>query len=247
LTSDHPPLREPLLGSRRWRDRLASVEAAAVAGIICAAGWSIGLRGLLATPAAGATDAEIARFYGNSGVGLDAVVLLQVIVFATIAFIWFVGVVRSRLGEREPRLVGTVFLGGAILLAGLTFVGSAALAAPSVLVEAGGTPDPGAAAISRALAVTVLSVFAPRVATLVMFSTAALARRARALPRWLIVVTYVVGVAEFVNVTISAPTVYVFPAWIALVSVVLLVRPRPKGQGVRRGPSDDAGAMASPR
>lgn len=60
-----------------------------------------------------------------------------------------------------------------------------------------------------------LSVFAPRMATLVLFSTAALARRTGALPRWLIVVTYIVGVAEFVNVTISAPTVYVFPARIA--------------------------------
>lgn len=114
------------------------------------------------------------------------------------------------------------------ILAGLMLVGAAVLAAPAVLVEAGGTPDPGAASISRALAVTVLSVFTPRVATLVMFSTAALARGTRALPRWLIVLTYVVGIVEFVNVTISTPAVYVFPAWIALVSVVLLVRPRPQ-------------------
>lgn len=211
---------------RRWRRRLASVEAAAIAGIICAVGWSVGLRGLLGTPPIDASDAEITRYYADAD-GLAAVVLLQVIVLATIAFVWFVGVVRSRLGEQEPRLVGTVFLGGAILLAGLVFAGSAALAAPSIVTEAGGTPDPGAATMARALAVALLSVFAPRVATLVMFSTAALARRAGALPRWLIVVTYVVGVAEFVNVTISAPAVYVFPAWIALVSIVLLLRPRP--------------------
>jgi len=228
LTAERLPAGEPLPVSRRWRGRLASVESAAIAGIICAAGWSIGLSVLLKSPVAGASDAEIRRFYGGPDVGRDAVLALQVIIFATIAFIWFVGVVRSRLGEQEPKLVGTVFLGGAIILAGLTLVGAAVLAAPSVLVEAGGTPDPGAAAISRALAVTVLSVFTPRVATLVMFSTAALARRARALPRWLIVLTYVVGLAEFVNVTISTPTVYVFPAWIALVSVVLLVRPRPQ-------------------
>jgi hypothetical protein len=226
--AERPPAGASLPVSRRWRARLASVEAAAIAGIICAAGWSIGLGVLLKGPAAGASDAEIVRFYSGADVGRDAVFALQVIVFATIAFIWFVGVVRSRLGAQEPRLVGTVFLGGAILVAGLMFVGAAALAAPSVLVEAGGTPDPGAVSMSRALAVTVLSVFAPRVATLVMFSTAALARRTRALPRWLIVLTYVVGIVEFVNVTISTPAVYVFPAWIALVSVVLLVRPRPQ-------------------
>ena len=226
--AERPPPGASLPVSRRWRTRLASVEAAAIAGIICAVGWSVGLGVLLRSPAAGASDAEIRGFYSGADVGRDAVVALNLIVFATIAFIWFVGVVRSRLGEQEPKLVGTVFLGGAILMAGLVFVGAAALAAPSVLVEAGGTPDPGAASISRALAVTVLTVFAPRVATLVMLSTAALARRTRALPGWLIVLTYFVGLVEFVNVTISTPVVYVFPAWIALVSVVLLVRPRPQ-------------------
>ena len=70
----------------------------------------------------------------------------------------------------------------------------------------------------------VLRVFAPRIATLVMFSTAVLARKSHALPGWLVVVTYVVGVVEFVNVTISQPTLYLFPAWIALVSVVLFAR-----------------------
>jgi len=57
-----------------------------------------------------------------------------------------------------------------------------------------------------------------------VFSTAALARKTHALPGWLIAVTYVVGVVEFVNVTIAQPTLYLFPAWIALGSVVLLAR-----------------------
>ena len=226
MTALPAPAGAPLPEPRPRRARLASIEAAAIAGIICAVGWSIGLHGLLAAPEIDASSAAVTRYYREVD-GREALVFLQLIVIATIAFIWFVGVVRSRLGEQESRLIGTAFLGGAILLAGLMFAGSAALAAPLVGVEAGGTPDPGAASMSRALAVTLLTVFAPRVATLVMFSTAALARRAGSLPRWLIVVTYLVGVAEFVNVTISTPAVYVFPAWIALVSVVLLVRPRP--------------------
>ena len=152
-------------------------------------------------------------------------VLLQLIVIGTIAFLWFIGVVRSRLGEGEPKLFGTVFQGGAILMAGVVLAGTAALAAPAVLVEAGGRlPDPGAASLNRALAVTLLSVFAPRVATLVIFSTAALGRATGALPRWLVWLSYAVGVFEFVNVTVPTTTVYVFPAWIALVSIVLLIR-----------------------
>jgi len=233
---DVPAAGDPLFRSPRWRVRLASVEAAAIAGIVCAAGWSVGLRGLLSAPAVDATDAQIIRYYGDPDAGFNALVLLQVLVVATIAFLWFVGVVRSRLGDAEPKLFGTVFLGGGILVAGVLLAGSAALAAPSVLVEAGGKiPDPGAASMSRALAVTLLSVFAPRVATLVMFSTAALGRATRALPRWLVWLTYVVGVVEFVNVTIARPTIYVFPAWIALVSVVLLVRRPPRGFALSSG------------
>jgi len=57
-----------------------------------------------------------------------------------------------------------------------------------------------------------------------MLSTAALGRVTHALPRWLVILTYVVAIVEFLNVTINEPTVLLFPAWIALVSLVLLVR-----------------------
>jgi len=63
------------------------------------------------------------------------------------------------------------------------FADTAALAPPAVLVEAGGKiPSPGEASITRALAVTILSVFTPRIATLVMFATASLGRKTRARP-----------------------------------------------------------------
>jgi len=212
----------PVSGWRRWA---TSIEVAAIAGIVCAVAWSVGLRGLLARPGLDASRKEFARFYSDHADGGHAGLLLALMVIGTVAYLWFVGVVRSRLGGRESRLVGTVFLGASVLLTGLMLVAASALAAPSILVEVGRqAPDPGAAALFRALATVELSVFATRIATLVMFSTASLALRTGAFPRWLVVVTYVVGVAEFVNVTLAEPTLYVFPAWIALVSLVLLVR-----------------------
>lgn len=216
------PARPPSPG---WWRRATSLEVAAVAGIVCAIAWSLSLRGLLARPGLDATHAEITRFYADHADGGDIGLLLALMVIGTVAYLWFVGVVRSRLGARESRLVGTVFLGGSILLTGLVLVAASALAAPSILLDVSGqAPDPGAAAMLRALAAVLLSVFAPRVATLVMFSTASLGRRTGALPRWLVVVTYLVGTVEFVSITLAEPTLYVFPAWIALVSLVMLVR-----------------------
>jgi len=221
----YPEVPVPLVRSRRWRERLASVEAAAIAGLVCAVGWSVGVRGLLVTPPIDASPQQITAFYTDPDTGHHALLFLQFIVVATLAFLWFVGVVRGRLGDAEPKLFGTAFLGGAVLLAGVVLIGTAALAAPSVLVEVGGRiPDPGAVGLSRALAVILLSVVAPRVATLVVFSTATLGRSTGALPAWLVWLSYAIGVVELINVTVAAPTIYLFPAWIALVSIVLLIR-----------------------
>jgi hypothetical protein len=239
MTAPRDDPSDPLFATTRVRRRVASIEAAAIAGIICAVGWSLSLRGLLATPGIGAGPDEIDRYYADPTHSTYVLVWLQILVLSTIAFLWFVGVVRGRIGDREPKLFGTVFLGAGILLAGLLFLGATLLAAPAVLVAVGGTaPDPGSVALLRAAAAVVLSVFLPRVATLVMFSTASLGRATGSLPRWLVLVTFVIGLVELVIVTVSTPTVFVVPAWIALVSVVLLVRRPAHAFELDEGPTE---------
>jgi hypothetical protein len=132
--------------SSRWR-RLRSIEGAAVAGIVAAAGWVVALRGLLDIPDSDATNAEILSHYEDLAGSSRPLVYLQVLVVATIAFLWFGGVIRHRIGAQEPMLFGTVFLDSAILLAGLLFVGLAVAATPAVLVgETDRAVDPDAAA-----------------------------------------------------------------------------------------------------
>jgi uncharacterized membrane protein len=235
----NPPAGDPLFAPNKLRSRMASIEAAAIAGLICAVGWSLSLRGLLSAPGIGATDGEIARYYADPTNATTVLAWLQVLVLSTIAFLWFVGVLRGRIGDREPKLFGTVFLGASILLAAMLFLAAALLAAPAVLVAVGGkAPDPGSTSLLRSAAAVVLSVFLPRVATLVMFSTAGLGRATGGLPRWLVLVTYGVGLFEFVNVTVATPTVFVVPAWIALVSIVLLVRPPARAFALDEPPSE---------
>ncbi len=50
---------------------------------------------------------------------------LHLVPFAAIAFLWFIGVVRDRLGEREDRFFATVFLGSGLLFVGMLFVATA--------------------------------------------------------------------------------------------------------------------------
>lgn len=45
--------------------------------------------------------------------------------FAGIAFLWFLGVVRDRLGELEDRFFSTVFFGSGLLFTAMTFISAA--------------------------------------------------------------------------------------------------------------------------
>src|SRR5207248_2003264 len=52
-------------------------------------------------------------------------IALNLIPFAGIAFLWFVGAVRDRIGEREDRFFATVFFGSGLLFVAMLFVGAA--------------------------------------------------------------------------------------------------------------------------
>jgi len=57
----------------------------------------------------------------NSG---TAAVALHLIPFAGVAFLWFIGVLRDRLGSMEDRFFATVFIGSALLFLSMIFVAS---------------------------------------------------------------------------------------------------------------------------
>ena len=56
-------------------------------------------------------------------------IALNLIPFAGIAFLWFVGVLRDRIGERVDRFFATVLLGSGLLFVAMLFVGAAVAAA----------------------------------------------------------------------------------------------------------------------
>ena len=103
------------------RSTLKSPRAAAVAGIIFSVlygGSTILIRS--------AVPADPASEFSLDARRLDSISLaLNLIPYAGIAFLWFVGVIRDRLGDNEDRLFSTVFLGSGLLFLAMTFVGAA--------------------------------------------------------------------------------------------------------------------------
>jgi|OpeIllAssembly_1097287.scaffolds.fasta_scaffold21042_3 MFS superfamily sulfate permease-like transporter len=112
------------------RRRLRTPRAAAVAGILFAVLFSASMlliRLVLPEELAGPNAADWLE--KNTSLITLALTLVP---FAGIAFLWFMGVVRSHLGELEDQLFSTVMFGSALLFLGMIFV-SAALAVLTLL------------------------------------------------------------------------------------------------------------------
>jgi hypothetical protein len=82
--------------------------------------------------------------------------------FAGIAFLWFIGVVRDRLGAHEDRFFATVFFGSGILFLAMFFAAAAVAGATIVAYHA--APDQviesGALVFGRAIIAQIKNVFA---------------------------------------------------------------------------------------
>ncbi|ORA50683.1 hypothetical protein BST22_15915 [Mycolicibacterium chubuense] len=153
-----------------------------------------------------------------------AVVLMP---FSGIAFLWFIGVLRDGLGRLEDQFFTTVFLGSGLLFLAMIFastaVGAGLLASKQFVAEAGARTE--VAAFGQGLLVALANTYALRMAAVFMMSLATIWLRTRLMPRWLVVVTYLVAVAVLVASDVSPWTTVAFPVWVLLVSLLLLFTP----------------------
>jgi hypothetical protein len=114
---------------------------------------------------------------------------LTLVPFAGIAFLWFVGVVRSCLGSMEDQFFSTVFFGSGLLFLAMMFV-SAAIAGgilSSYAIEADTLIKSGVVTFGRAVMYTITNVYSVRMAGVLMISLATIWMRTRVMPRmWLV-------------------------------------------------------------
>lgn len=204
------------------RDKLKTPRAAAIAGILFAVllGASLVLI-RLAIPA----DPREGGAWLTERAGSVALAL-NLVPFAGIAFLWFMGVLRDRIGDREDRFFATVFLGSGLLFLGLLFV-AAALAGGMLLTFASIPLDAQQRALfaySRATMYEIANVYAMKMAGVFMISTATIAARTGVMPRWLVVLSYAVALFFLLSVGFVPWAILLFPAWVLLVSVYILVQ-----------------------
>jgi hypothetical protein len=150
---------------------------------------------------------------------------LGLVPFAGIAFLWFVGVVRDRIGEAEDRFFGTVFLGSALLFVGMLFV-TAALAA-GLVASAGDNASifrsSDAWEVGRRATYQLMTVYAMRMAAVFTLATTTILYRVGLARRWLVVTGYVTGVVLLLTVAYATWVELLFPVWVLVLSVYVLV------------------------
>lgn len=150
-------------------------------------------------------------------------VALALVPFAGIAFLWFIGVIRTRLGDREDRLFATVFLGSGLLFVAQLFTASALLGSVLTLRQRGVPVTADAMLLLQALTLQVMGSFGTRMAAVFTLSVTSLGLRTAAVPRWLGVLGAVVALLLLATPPLSAWTQLAFPLWVFVLSVHLLV------------------------
>ncbi|MGI9623523.1 MAG: hypothetical protein ACR2PK_11855 [Acidimicrobiales bacterium] len=204
---------------------LRSVEAAAVAGLAYSALTLVAGALLTRAPEPNEGDDAVADWYLQESNQRSVLVAVNLLTVGVIAFVWFVAVIRRRVGMKENRFFGTVFLGSALLVSAAWLIGGMLLAAPALSAYLFNVaPDASDAALTRAGASTMLSIVAARLEAVFVVSTTTVGRLSDAFPRWLIVLGYVLGLTLLLVPVPNSALTWLFPGWVAVTSAVLLVR-----------------------
>jgi len=202
------------------RSRLITPRAAAIAGILFSVLLITSLTLIRISVPANPLDAG--DWLADRWKMVD--LALNLLPFAGIAFLWFIGVVRDRLGEHEDRFFATVFLGSGLLFLAMLFA-SAAVAggiisiygsSPSMLISS------GIYTFGRAVTYEIMNVYAMKMAGVFMISTCTLSLRTGITPRWMTYLGLVLALILLLSMGFFYWAPLVFPLWVLMISVHIL-------------------------
>jgi hypothetical protein len=227
---------------------LAPPRAAAVAGVIFSLLLSITIViSRLAVPPVQTDSGEWLMDPVRRNVARFAI---QLAPFSGIAFLWFLGVIRNRLGVLEDQFFATVFFGSGLLFVANLFV-SAALA--GALLEGVAQGQSGLLHsetyhLIRQIIGASMNIFAVKMAGVFMVSTSTIVTRTGILPRWVAYSGFACAAVLLLSVTSWPWILLIFPSWITVLSIrILLMEFRPMRQMRSEGATNASAATPHER
>src|SRR5215831_6141054 len=200
--------------------RLRTPRAAAVAGVIFAV-LLLAVFGLIRLSVPSNPLEPGAWLLGGE---TYVAIALNLVPFAGIAFLWFVGALRDRLGSREDQFFATVFLGSGLLLLAMLFAAAAVVGAVIIAFHAAPEALEHSATFhfARGLAYGMINIYLVKTASVFMITTSTIALYTRLIPRWLAVGGYLVAVILLFGSYYLDWSLMVFPLWVLVVSLSIL-------------------------
>jgi hypothetical protein len=191
-------------------------RAAAVAGIVFAVVMAVVVVLMrLASPLHGAAGVWIT----DHGRRTQVSIAIFLVPYAGIAFLWFIGVIRARLGVHEDRLFATVFLGSGLLFVAMLFAGAAVMGGLITLYDSKFAISPDSLRLGSALSASLLTTFGIRMAAVFAIVVTNLGRRAKLIPKWLVIFGYIAAVALLFAPVGEQWAILLFPLWVFVLSV----------------------------
>ncbi len=156
----------------------------------------------------------------------DAVDLgLNLVPFAGIAFLWFIGALRDRIGELEDRFFATVFFGSGLLFLAMLFTSAAMVGAILTTFAADPTHIINSATfrLARATAYSVLNIYMVKMAGVFMISTSTVAIYTGFAPRLVALAGYALSILLLFGSYYVNWSFLVFPIWVFVISLCILM------------------------
>ncbi|MCW0213347.1 MAG: hypothetical protein OJJ54_08305 [Pseudonocardia sp.] len=209
-------------------------RAAGASGIVFAALFTVALVLVRQGPGLDDPDTVYAAFYASNSQTLLVTVGLYIVPFAGIACMWHMIATRTLLQVLAPRSWSRIphwlHLASGVVFVCMLFAGTAAVGGVALLsrFSAAPPPSPDVARALAAVGYAMVFVYGVRAAGMYMIATTGLARTVGLLPRAGAAVSYLLAAVLLLSTTFHPAILLVFPGWVLVLSVLLLVR-RPTG------------------
>jgi hypothetical protein len=198
---------------------LTTPRAAALAGVLFAVLFTMSIVLIRTSLPEGAQPGSQWLEAGNDKIRLAS----ELMPFAGICFLWFIGVVRANLGRYEDKFFATVTLGSGLLFLAMMFASAAVGAGLASASHYSGGSAAGTV-FGQMLLLKLSKTYALKMAAVFMMSLATIWLRTELMPRWLAIATYVMALTLILAGETSMWLSLAFPFWVLIVSVLFLVR-----------------------
>ncbi len=207
------------MAHKRSLHYLTTPRAAALAGVLFAVLFTAAIVLIRSSLPEGAQPGTQWLESGNDKIRLAS----ELMPFAGICFLWFIGVVRSNLGRYEDKFFATVTLGSGLLFLAMMFASAAVGAGLAATANYSGGST-ASTVFGQMLLLKLSKTYAVKMAAVFMMSLATIWFRTDLMPRWLAIVSYLMALTLMLGGETSMWLTLAFPLWVLVVSVLFLVR-----------------------